>query len=176
MDLRFVSADLRKLDLLPSEVLVLPVVADQRPPRGVLGLVDYRLGGHISESLARGTITGNPLEQLILSGRPKLPYDKLFLVGVGPLSGFHPTLYAAAIDVVLRVLSGWGVRRAVVELPGRAEGWIAPELAVDILLERAEAYPHFDQWTLVDTPEAARVVTQGLRRERGADWGAPRSS
>lgn len=171
MDLRFVLPDLRRLDQLSSEVLVIPVVEGQRPPRGVLGLVDYRLGGHVSELLKSGTITGAPLEQLLLSGRPRLTFDKIFLVGVGRAEGFHPQIYAAALDVILRTLGNWGVRRAVVELPGRAAELIAPDLAVDILLERAEAFPDFDVWTLVDTADAARAVNVSGRRDPKKDWG-----
>ena len=172
MELRFIPPDLRRLDMAASEVLVLPLFADLRPPRGVAGLIDYRLAGHISSLLRRGTIAGEPLEQLLVRGRPKLPFDKILLVGCGATFDFNPQVFSAVVDVVLAALSQLGVRRAVVELPGRASNLIAPELAADILLQRAELFPEFDVWTLIDHGDAARLVNQGLRRDRQRDWGA----
>lgn len=172
MELRFIPPDLRRLDLAASEVLVLPLYLDLRPPGGVAGLIDYRLAGHLSSLLARGTISGEVLEQLLVRGRPKLPFDKILLVGCGATSEFNPQVFAAVIDVVLAALAQLGVRRAVAELPGRALGLIAPELAADILLQRAAAFPEFDVWTLVDHGDAARAVSQGLRRDRQRDWNA----
>jgi len=174
MDLRFIPPEPRRLDMAVSEVLVLPLFTDQRPPRGVAGLVDYRLAGHISELLRRGTISGAALEQLLVRGRPKLPFDKILLVGSGDSHAFNPQIFAAVVDVLLGALSQLGVRRAVVELPGRAEGRIAPELAAEILLERALGFPEFDVWTLIDSADAARAVSQGLRRDRKREWGVGR--
>lgn len=174
MELRFILPDLRKLDSAVCEVLVLPLREDQRPPRGTAGLVDYRLAGHISELLRRETITGRLLEQFLVRGRPKLPFDKLLLVGTGSTAEFSPQVFAAVIDSTLMALSSLGVRRAVVELPGRAEDEIAPELAAEILLSRAEKYPDIDACTLIDTAEAAKIVTLGLRQDRKQEWGVLR--
>ena len=49
MDLRFVSRDLRRLDLAATEVLLAPLAEDDRPPHGVAGLVDWRLAGRVSQ-------------------------------------------------------------------------------------------------------------------------------
>jgi hypothetical protein len=48
MELRFAVAELRKLDLAVSEVLALPLAEGEKPPRGVAGLIDYRLVGALS--------------------------------------------------------------------------------------------------------------------------------
>ncbi|HSC88712.1 MAG TPA: M17 family peptidase N-terminal domain-containing protein, partial [Polyangiaceae bacterium] len=166
MELRFVTPDLRRLDLAVSEALVVPLFSDQRPPRGVAGLVDYRLAGHISELLRRETLRGAAFERLLVPGRPKLPFDKILLLGCGDSRALNPQVFAAAVDQVLNALAELGVRRAVVELPGRAQGLIGAELATEILLERAQPYEQFDTWTLVDTAEAAREVGTNLRRDR----------
>jgi hypothetical protein len=53
-----------------------------------------------------------------------------------------------------------------VELPGRHLGAISPERAADILLEIAGARAEHDVWTLIETVEAQRVITQQTILER----------
>jgi hypothetical protein len=105
-----------------------------------------------------------------VSGRPKLPFDRILLYGVGDLVHFNPQIYVGLIDQLLRSLSELGVRRAVVELPGRANELISPETAAEILLERAGNNPMFDTWTLIDTQAAQRAVTSLLQRDRRSEW------
>ena len=38
LDLKYVTPDLRRLDLFVGEVLVVPIATDERPPRGAAGL------------------------------------------------------------------------------------------------------------------------------------------
>lgn len=170
MELRFVQPDLRRLDLLASEVLAVPISTGDRPPRGAAGLLDFRLAGRISSVLASGTLEGQVGEKVFLSGRPKLPFDKLLLYGVGDLSLFNQQIYAGIVHDLLKTLEELGVRRAVVELPGRADDLIAAQTAAEILLESAGESPLFDTWTLVDSAAAQRSVNNLLRRDRRSEW------
>ena len=170
MELRFVQPELRRLDLLVSEVLAVPIANNERPPRGCAGLIDYRLAGKISNVMASGALQGEIGEKVFLSGRPKVPFDKVLLYGVGDLDHFNPQIYAGLVDQLLTSLAALGVRRAVVELPGRAHDLIEPEAAAEILLERAGSNPMFDTWTLIDSASAQRAVTALLRRDRRTDW------
>lgn len=170
MELRFVQPDLRRLDLLVSEVIAAPVSLGQRPPRSTAGLLDYRLAGKASEIIRSGALTGQLGEKVFLKGRPRLPFDKILLYGSGDPASFNPQIYGGLVDMLLETLSQMGVRRAVVELPGRATDLISPELAAEILLERAGNNPLFDTWTLVDTPKAQRTVASRLRSDRRSQW------
>ncbi len=95
MDLRFTEPSLRKLDLLGTEVLVAALVEGERPPRGLAGLVDFRLAGRISRLVESGFVSGKRGEVLLVLGRPKLPFDKLVLFGTGSLEGFSELAFAA---------------------------------------------------------------------------------
>lgn len=170
MELRFVQPDLRRLDLLVSEVLAVPISEGDRPPRGTAGLLDYRLAGRISTVLADGTLEGHVGEKVFLAGRPKLPFDKLLLYGVGDLSLFNEQIYAGIVQDLLTTLEELNVRRAVVELPGRYDELISAQTAAEILLECAGENPLFDTWTLVDSAAAQRSVTTLLRRDRRSEW------
>src|SRR5690606_41385541 len=97
-------------------------------------------------------------------------YDKLLLYGMGDAQSFNQHIFAGLVEDLLKSLADLGVRRAVVELPGRLQELIEPEVAAEILLTRAGENPLFDTWTLVDSAAAQRAVTQLLRRDRRSEW------
>lgn len=170
MELRFVPGELRKLDLAASELLAVPLVEGERPPRGVAGLVDFRMGGALSRLLARGVVTGAAGEALLLPGRPKLAFDKVICFGVGPVHGFTEQVYRVVLERMLDTVAGLGVRRAVVQLPGRSTDSIAPERAALLLLERAAERSRHDTWTLIEPPDAQRAIQQRLQQDRRREW------
>jgi hypothetical protein len=166
MDLRFATPSLRRLDLTGTEVLVAAVASDERPPHGLAGLVDYRLAGRVSRLLQSGFATGDLGEVLLVPGRPKLPFDKVVLFGVGPARSFGEAVFREVVERILATLEGLRARTAVVELPGRHFGGIAPEKAADILLESAGGRRGHDVWTLVEPADAQRAITQHMIQER----------
>ncbi len=166
MDLRFALPSLRKLDLVGTEVLVAGITSDERPPQGVAGLVDWRLGGRVSRVLKSGFVHGELGEVLLVPGKPKLPFDKVLLFGMGPLAEYDEVTYRSVLEKVLRTLEGLRARTAVVELPGRHRELVSAERAADILLEVAGPRAEHDVWTLVESAEAQRVITQHMIQER----------
>jgi hypothetical protein len=166
MELRFTLPQLRKLDLAGTEVLVCSFSEGERPPKGVAGLVDWRLAGRISRLVASGFVSGALGETLLVPGRPKLPFDKILLFGIGNPRDFSELVFRAVVENVLATLEGLKARTAVVELPGRHFDGIAPERAADVLLEMSASRPEHDSWTLVEPLEAQRVIAQQTVLER----------
>ncbi len=166
MDLRFITPQLRRLDLAGTEVLVACLVQGERPPHGVPGLVDWRLAGRVSRLVQSGFATGEVGEVVLVPGKPKLPFDKILLFGVGPHEQFSERVFRNVVQKMLRTLEGLRARTAVVELPGRHVDAIAPERAADILLENAGGKQEHDVWTLVEPSSAQRVITQHMIQER----------
>ena len=166
MDLRFITPQLRKLDLAGTEVLVACLAEDERPPHGVAGLVDWRLAGRVSNLIQSGFATGSPGEVVLVPGKPKLPFDKVVLFGVGARSEFNERVFRLIVEKMLRTLEGLCARTAVVQLPGRHFDAIQPERAADILLESAGGRQEHDVWTLVEPAEAQRAVTAHMIQER----------
>jgi len=166
VDLRFATPSLRRLDLFGTEVLVASLASDERPPHGLAGMVDWRLAGRISRLLGSGFATGESGEVVLVPGKPKLPFDKVVLFGIGPAAGFDEAVYRTVVEKVLSTLEGLRSRTAVVELPGRHLGAIPPERAADILLEMAGNRREHDVWTLVESAEAQRAINQHLIQER----------
>lgn len=166
MELRFTLPSLRKLDLLGTEVILAGVASDETPPHGLAGLLDWRLAGRISKLIERGFVTGKVAEVVLVPGKPKLPFDKVLLFGVGSRADFSEPVYRVVVEKMLSTLEGLRARSAVVELPGRHFDGIRPDRAADILLECAGSKPMHDTWTLAETLESQRLVTQHMIQER----------
>jgi len=174
MDIKFVPAELRRLDPFVGELLVVFVPEDVRPAPGLAQALDFRLRGAISRLLVQGEFSGRLGESALLSPRPHLAFDRLLVLGAGASAGLNPQIYAALVDSVVARLKQEGARRTVIELPGRAQEAISPELALDILLDRAGDDPALDTWTLVESSEVAKRLSVRLRRDRGGGWGISR--
>jgi hypothetical protein len=105
-----------------------------------------------------------------MQGKPRLPFDKVLLVGLGARESFDDGACRKAIDALLRTLEGLSVKRAIVELPGRAGDRIAPERAAEIVLEATRDSEAHDAWYLVESAGAqAKIVVRGhdeRRRDR----------
>lgn len=166
MELRFTLPSLRKLDLLGTEVILAALAEDEQPPHGVAGLLDWRMAGRISSLIERGFVNGKLGEVVLLPGKPKLPFDKVLLFGVGPRADFSEAVFRHVVDKMLTTLEGLRARSAVVELPGRHFDAIRPDRAADILLESAGSKPMHDVWTLAEPLEAQRLITQHMIQER----------
>jgi hypothetical protein len=113
-----------------------------------------------------GYVTGQLGEVILLPGKPQLPFDKVLMFGVGLRSDFGERVFRIVLSKILSTLEGMRARSAVVELPGRHFGGIAPEPASAILLELALDRPSHDIWTLVEPSEAQRSIVQQLAQER----------
>jgi hypothetical protein len=165
MELRFVTPELRRLDEVPSEVLACGLFADERPHHGTAGLVDWRLSGLLSKLIRQSFVTGQPGELF----RPKLPFDKALLFGLGERSAFDDAVFRHVTEHMLSAMEGLCARSAVVELPGRHCGAIDAERATDILLELAGVRPEHDLWTLIEGSEDQKRIAARMTEQRRRD-------
>lgn len=170
MEVHFVPPDLRRLDQLKSEALSVPMFADERPPRGALGLLDWRLCGRVSKLIQRGQLTGARDETVLVPARPRLTFEKLFVYGVGPREEFDVALYDATVERMLTTLTAARVRASVLVLPGRAQSLIGPAEAMERFLAIASRHSEHDDVTLVEDAESQKtmepVVESDKRRTR----------
>lgn len=169
MELRFVDPVLSQLDALDSEVLACTVWQDARPCDGVAGLCDWRFAGRLARLQRSDFLRGEAGEVVLLTGRPKMSFDKILLFGAGPRDKFDETVFAQLVQHMLEVLEGLSTRIAVVELPGRQSDVIPAERAADMLLEAATKEPSLgkhDVWTLVEDASARKLITKHMIEER----------
>ncbi len=166
MDVRFVAPDLRRLDELKSEALALAFFEDERPLRGALGLIDWRLCGQVSRLLLRGRARGGLRETVLVPTRPRLSFEKLFLIGAGRTADLDEGRFVEVVDWTLTTLDRARVRASVFGLPGRSLDRLPPHRAMELFLERATAHPEQDQVTLIVDPEVQRAMAPVVERER----------
>lgn len=88
------------LDVLRHEGLALGFFVDERPPRGHCGFVDWRLNGMISRELARGHISAEFMEKIMIASPPRIPASKILLLGMGSLAELtEDKLYQAGYHI-----------------------------------------------------------------------------
>lgn len=166
MEVRFVPPDLRKLDALRSEAMSVPFFEDERPLRGALGLVDWRTCGRVSRLILRGRLRGAAGENTLIPIRPELPFEKLFLFGLGPRASFDLEAFDRAVLRMLETLARARVRASVFVLPGRALDLIEPQAAIARFLDLAHDNLDHDEVVLVEGPEAQKAMMPLVERAR----------
>lgn len=166
MDIHFVDPEIRQLDRLRNEALSLPFFSDERPLRGVLGLVDWRMHGRISRLILDGRISGQRDEITLIASRPRLTFEKVILFGLGRSEEFTMDVYDRTTARILETLTRARVRASAIVLPGRSTGSIAPTPAMERFLSIAAGHTEHDDVTLLETADAQKQMTPIVERER----------
>ena len=163
IELRFVVPDLRRLDEASSEVVICGIWKDARPLTGLASLLDWRLAGRLSRLAKQGFLVGDVGEVLAVPARPRLPFDKLLVCGLGTRASFGDSVYRTVLARALDALVGLSVKKAVIELPGRgdvaASGAVSAERAAEMLLD-VITDEQADALYFVEDPEGQRLMTQ----------------
>lgn len=166
MHVRFVAPEMAQLDGLRCEALALPFFSDERPLRGPLGLIDWRLCGFVSRLLVSGKIAGNLLETVLVPARPKLSVDKLFLFGLGAADQLTETKRGRAISHMLDTLARARVRTSAMVLPGRSTGAVRATEAFETFVAVALAREDHDELIVLEPAAAQKEMEPVLERER----------
>lgn len=168
IQLSFVAPDLRRLDEVSAEVVACGVFRDVRPFGGLAGLLDWRLAGRMSRLAKQGFLVGDVGEVVFVPARPRLPYEKLLVFGLGPRASFGEEACRQVLTRVLDAVLGLNVKTALVELPGRSTGAIEPELAADLLFDILGDSDR-DGLSFVDDEDAEkRIAKQVVEHNRRA--------
>ncbi len=165
MEFRFVAPSLYELDVQNAELLACCIWSDVRPVRGCAGLLDWRLSGKLSTLNREAFLGGAQGECVLVPGRPKLPFEKVLVFGLGPRCELTDEAFSAGVRHISRTLEGLHVARAVVELPGRGDGSIAASKAAELLAAAVETDAH-DTWWLVEDDAGERVIRAKLDGDR----------
>jgi len=166
MHIRFITPSLRCFDELKSEAMSVPFFSDERPPRGALGMVDWRLGGRVSSLLQAGRIRGLRGEIVLIPARPRLTFEKLFLFGMGEESAFCVEAFDELVDRMFDTLTRARVRASTCVLPGRTGEQLAPSIAMERFLAIARRHTEHDEITLVESAEAQKTMMPLVERDR----------
>ena len=98
--------------------LVLGFFSDEKPPRGICGLMDWRLNGMISQEIKQAHITGEFKEKVAIPYPDRVNSDLLLLFGVGDVGDLsYDRIYTAAYEMVATV-DKMKIRDFAFDLPG----------------------------------------------------------
>jgi hypothetical protein len=87
-------------DRIKYRCLALGCFADERPPRGVCGFVDWRLNGMISREIKKGRISGAFEEKIVIPFADRVSSEILLLFGLGRVAEVnYDKIYNAAFAV-----------------------------------------------------------------------------
>jgi len=154
--------DLHRLDESPKEALACAIWSDERPFRGVAGLVDFRFAGRLSRLAERRFVSGKACELLCMPGKPRLPFDKIVVIGLGPRESFTDELFHRAFDRLTKALVDLKVANAAIELPGRADGTLDVMKASEFYFEWAKENAFASSVCLVEEHEAHKLFSKNL--------------
>jgi len=118
-------------DRQKHKCLVLGFFSDEKPPRGICGLLDWRLNGMISREIRQGHLTGEFNEKVAIPYPERLDSELLLLFGLGNLSDLsYNRIYDVAYEIAATV-DKMKIRDFAFDLPGEGRS----ELTTAGLLE-----------------------------------------
>lgn len=151
--------------------LVVGFFSDEKPPRGVCGLMDWRLNGMISREIKQGHISGEFKERVAVPHPDRVGSDLLFLFGVGPLADItYDRIYSSAHEIA-GAIDAMKLRSFAFDLPGEGRSALSTagilEAMItgffDFLSEDVSKLSQMDI-CLVTSSERLKDIAEGIRQ------------
>jgi hypothetical protein len=162
MRIQFIRPDLHQIDRIAADTFVVTLFEEERPPRGVSGLLDWRLCGRLSGMLASGRMTGRFREAVLFPSYGRLPAARICAYGLGRVGEFTPARAREASWFVAESLHKLKVRSFLSALPGSPLAGVAARPRMDLFLEEMVRVFGADE---TDGVEAWIVEPQEIHRE-----------
>ena len=105
-------------DLPKHKCLAIGIFADEKPPRGICGFIDWRLNGLISKEIKQGRIGGEFKEKIIIPFLPRIGSEILLLFGLGNVSDINYDKIYNAAYLVTQTVDGMALDSFAFDLYG----------------------------------------------------------
>jgi hypothetical protein len=105
-------------DLPKHKCLALGVFADEKPPRGLCGFIDWRLNGMISREIKQGRIGGEFEEKIVIPFPGRVGAEMLFLFGLGSISDINYDKIYNAAYLITQAVDGMALGNFAFDLYG----------------------------------------------------------
>jgi hypothetical protein len=165
MTIQFLPPELKTLDRLRAQLLVVSVFEDERPLRGFGGLLDWRSCGVLSRFLLRGHVTGVAGEVVLFPVDRRLDVPQGILIGLGRMAAFEEPQFRTVTERIGRAAIRLGARSVVLQLPGSHRKALDPARTIGLFVELLAK--SFSRITLLAPAAERREMTEVLRRRRG---------
>jgi hypothetical protein len=137
MRFRLVSPTLEDLDEIEAQCLVLTTFSDDRPLRGLTGLVDWRLNGQLSRLMLRDFVDGHYQEATLSPIEGRLNFGRIVLIGMGKRSEFDAQRFEELCRFCFRTVTRMEIVDFAMTLPESFNVEQASQLQL-VLLESRE--------------------------------------
>jgi hypothetical protein len=123
------------MDQVRADTLALGVFEEDRPPRGLAGLADWRLCGRISRLIALGQVTGRFREMVLFPGYGRFPISRVCVVGLGRRAEFNAARARETAWVLMESLRKLRAPSFITSLPGSPMASVPYRARMDLFLE-----------------------------------------
>ena len=138
MNFRFARPTWARMDGLESDTLLVSHFDDERPLRGVGGLLDWRLNGKLSNLVLQGMTTGVWGEQLLYPQGERVPFNNLIYFGLGDRTKYNSTRFKEISNRMLRTVMRLQIWSFAMTLPGRDAVKLVPRQAIELWLSELQ--------------------------------------
>jgi hypothetical protein len=115
---------------------------DQRPLQGLAARADWRLNGFLSRLVLGEKFAGKAGDWLLVHTQGRLPFTRLFLVGLGRTSDHGKARAKAAIEGIAGKVALAGLHAFAIDLDEVAAGHLDPQEAMVTFLDAlSDSYP-----------------------------------
>ena len=135
MKIQFVKPDLHQIDHISAETFVVTLFEDERPPRGLAGLLDWRLSGRLSSMMLSNRMAGRFREAVLFPAYGRLPSVRVCAYGLGKVADFSPARAREASWFVADSLHKLRVNSFIAALPGSPLATIPVRPRMELFLE-----------------------------------------
>ncbi len=134
MKIDVIEQDLHKIDEVRVDLIIASAFAEDRPFKGLAGLIDWRMCGPLSRLAIDKFLTGELREALLMPCSNRLPSSLIVVVGLGSRANFLSTAMAA-FDKISSVIKGLKVKEILMDLPGLNQNIIGVNRAVKMFMD-----------------------------------------
>lgn len=105
------------LPRIEADLLIAPLWAGERPPRGLAGRADWHLCGFISRLVLQGRLHGDAGETTLIASQGRLAAPRLLLMGCGTRTPFSAEVGAAHAARAAGIAGGLKVSSVALAMP-----------------------------------------------------------
>ena len=121
-------------DLPKHKCLALGIFADEKPPRGICGLIDWRLNGMISREIKQGMISGEFKEKIAIPFPQRIGAEMLLLFGLGNSYDINYDKIYNAAYLIAEAVEGMSLHNFAFELLGESRSRLITSNIVEAMI------------------------------------------
>jgi hypothetical protein len=162
IQVRAVPLELPVLDRVCDDALVAAIFSDDRPPRGLAGLIDWRTDGTISRMAAQGRVTGEFDECVLFATNNRTACGFILFYGLGAKRELTAERLRRASASVGAKLRKAGVKKFAFSIPVFEELALSWPEALGVWLNEASGSGGWDGITVIGDTDKIRKFSLSM--------------